>query len=372
MSEPTRTVRIQKYLAAQGVASRRAVEEMLIDGRITVNGRPAEGPPCFVDPETDDIRVDGKAVAARPARKTYFLLNKPKGVVCTQSDPEGRPRAVDLLPQAARRRGQRVYCAGRLDADTVGIILLTNDGELTELLTHPSHGVPKTYVVEVDGRVGPDEVARLRAGTWLDNKHTAPAGVKILRAGTMRSLLSIRLIEGRNREIRRLLAGLGHNVRRLKRVAIGPITDRGLKIGSVRPLSPPEVAKLRSAADTPPERQSRPKTGAKTPGTKGSRHKTQGAKGSRSKASRAKASRAGKTTHPKASGGGKTSHPNASGAKRVHPKASRPNASGGRSSNSKASRSKGSPGRSSDSKASRSRKKPGGRARNARGRGRPR
>ncbi len=235
-------IRIQKYLSDIGVASRRAIEEMIIEGRITVDGSLVAELPCFVT-EASEIRLDGKPVR-RPhggGRKLYFLLNKPRGVVCTQSDPQGRPRAVDLLPEMK----DRVYCVGRLDAESTGVIVLTNDGELTQHLTHPSHGVEKTYVVEVEGRIDGGQIDRLKKGVWLDGKRTAPAKVKVLRRNPKRSLLEIRLSEGRNREIRRSLARLGHKVRRLKRTAIGRITHKGLKIGNFRMLKSAEVASLR-------------------------------------------------------------------------------------------------------------------------------
>ena len=238
--------RIQKFLSRVGVASRRAAEEMVIEGRVLVNGAPVVELPCFVD-DGDDVRVDGRRVRPKAAGHVYFLLNKPRGVVCTQSDPQGRPRARDLVP-AGRRR---VYCAGRLDADTTGLIVLSDDGELTQHLTHPSHEVPKTYVAEADGKVEGPAIERLRRGVWLDAGKTRPAGVKVLRRGPRRTLLELRLSEGRNREVRRILARLGHKVRRLKRTAIGPITDRGLKIGSQRPLRPAEVARLRKAGRWP-------------------------------------------------------------------------------------------------------------------------
>ncbi len=241
MSDTAEQVRIQKHLAALGVASRRAVEQMLLDGRITVNGKLVTDLPCFVTPSEDEIRVDGQRLAKRRPKKIYFLLNKPKGVVCTQHDPQGRTRAVDLIPPTT----QRIYCVGRLDADSTGLIILTNDGELTQHLTHPRYGVAKTYVAEVAGRLGGEELEKLKAGIWLDGRRTRGGRVKVLHRGPQRTLLEIQLTEGRNREIRRVLARLGHRVRHLKRVAIGPIKDRGLKIGSLRRLTPADVAKLR-------------------------------------------------------------------------------------------------------------------------------
>ena len=211
-----------------------------------MNGSLVTELPCFVA-EADKVSVDGKAVKAKKAPKVYLLLNKPRGVVCTQRDPQGRPRAVDLVPAGK----QRVYCVGRLDADSTGLILLTNDGELTQHLTHPRYGVVKTYVIEVAGRIAGEEIEQLKKGLWLDGRRTQGAKVKVLRRGPKRSLLEIRLNEGRNREIRRLLARLGHNVQRLKRVAIGPVTDRGLKIGRFRPLRPAEVTALRRSGREP-------------------------------------------------------------------------------------------------------------------------
>ncbi|MGB2822279.1 MAG: pseudouridine synthase [Phycisphaerae bacterium] len=235
-------IRIQKVLSEAGVASRRAVEQMVLDGRVSVNGSAVTLLPCFVDPAADRIRVDGRIVGKRPAERIYLLLNKPRGVVCTQSDPQGRRRAVDLVPEIP---GRRVYCVGRLDADSTGLLLLTDDGELTEYLTHPRYGAPKTYVVRIDGVLTGEQIARLKSGVFLDGKRTGGAAVKVLRKSPTQSLIEVTLTEGRNREIRRILLGFGVKVRRLKRVAIGPVTDRGLKIGSSRELRRQEVDRLR-------------------------------------------------------------------------------------------------------------------------------
>ena len=250
-------IRIQKVLSAAGVASRRAIEQMVRDGRITVNGSAITDLPCFVE-SGDEICVDGGPVSAAPGETVVFLLNKPKGVVCTQRDPAGRRRAVDLIPPIP----QRVYCAGRLDADSTGLVVLTNDGELTNYLTHPRHGVTKTYVVEVDGRIGGDAVQRLKSGVWLDGTKRS-AWVKVLRRSSTRSVLQVRICEGRNRQVRRVLSRLGYRARRLKRTAIGPLTDRGLKVGTFRQLTAGEIAKLRRAGAGEEDKKSTRPTRAK-------------------------------------------------------------------------------------------------------------
>jgi 23S rRNA pseudouridine2605 synthase len=239
--------RIQKVLSRAGLASRRAVEELVLEGRLTVNGETVEKLPCFVGPG-DEVRLDGRVVRKKPEPKTYILLNKPKGVICTQKNEPGRsrPKAVDLVP----RIGQRVYCVGRLDADSTGLILLTNDGDLTERLTHPRYGVVKTYTVGVDGNVTGQELTALRRGMHLDGRRARALAVKLLHRGREASLLEVRLHEGRNRQVRRMLARLGHKVRRLHRRAIGPVSDRGIKIGNFRRLTDAEVAALRKQSGT--------------------------------------------------------------------------------------------------------------------------
>jgi len=244
--------RIQKVLSESGVASRRAVEEMILEGRVLVNGEPVASLPCFVEPK-DEIVIDNIAVRKRPSTKRYFLLNKPRHVVCTQSDPEGRRRAVDLLP----RMKERLYCVGRLDADSMGIILMTNDGELTQKLTHPSYGVPKRYQVVIRGHLTPDAVEKFKTGIYIDGKRTLPAQLKIVSKTRDGCVIEVTLTEGRNREIRRMLLKMGYKVRRLMRVAIGPITDRGLKTGNYRELTPDEVEQLREACSKPVPRPKR-------------------------------------------------------------------------------------------------------------------
>ena len=249
-------IRIQKLLSELGLASRRAVEQMVLEGRISVNGRTRTKLPVLVRLGADEIHLDGAVVNTKPPDKVYYLLNKPQGTVCTRQDPAGRRRAIDLVREAPRG----VHCVGRLDMDSTGLIVLTNDGELTQHLTHPRHGVPKTYVVEIAGRLDEKQMASLKAPAYLDGRRTAGLKVRALRRGRDRSVLEITLREGRNREIRRLLARLGHKVFRLKRTAIGPITDRGVKVGNYRTLKRSEVADLFKAASAPDVRESSTRT----------------------------------------------------------------------------------------------------------------
>jgi 23S rRNA pseudouridine2605 synthase len=224
-------------LAARGIASRRAVEELIADGRVTVNGEVARLG-ARVDRETDVIEVDGALVSVRPGL-VHYLLNKPAGVVTTASDPHGRPTVVGLVPPEPR-----VHPVGRLDAGTEGLLLLTNDGELTHRLTHPRFGVEKEYVVQTDRRLSPGELRRLREGIELDDGRTAPARASQPEPGLVR----LTIHEGRNRQVRRMFDALGHPVTRLVRVRIGPLTDRRLLAGAWRHLTRDELRALEAAA----------------------------------------------------------------------------------------------------------------------------
>lgn len=239
------TERLQKVLAAAGMASRRECEQIILDGRVTVNGRRVHTLPVLVDPEVDEIIIDGRPL--RPERKVYFLLHKPKGVHCTNFDPDGRPRAVDLLGGVR----ERVFPVGRLDAETVGLLLMTNDGELAQQLTHPRHGVPKTYRAHVNGFVTQEEIDRLRKGVWLAEGKARVAEAGIIHAARDQSVVEITLREGRNREVRRVLARIGHAVRKLIRIRIGPLSLRGLGPGEFRPLTSTEVNQLRKYKPRP-------------------------------------------------------------------------------------------------------------------------
>ena len=239
--------RLQKVLARAGIASRRATEELIVDGRVTVNGEVAVLG-RRVDIDADKVAVDGVVVGVRHGL-VHYLLNKPAGVVATTADPQGRPTVVDLVP-----REPRVFPVGRLDADTEGLLVLTNDGELTHQLTHPGFGVDKEYVAVVAGRPSPGAVRRLREGVELEDGRTAPARVALVGPGTLRIVIH----EGRNRQVRRMCEAVGHPVRRLVRTRIGPVTDRRLRPGSWRPLSPAEVRALAEAASTTVGAKSQP------------------------------------------------------------------------------------------------------------------
>ncbi len=225
--------RIQKVLAAAGVASRRAIEEMVAGGRITVNGKPARLGQR-VDPDRDKVEVDGSPVGLR-ADLVYYLLNKPSGVVTTASDPQGRPTVVDIVPG-----DPRVFPVGRLDADSEGLLLLTNDGELTQRLTHPSFGVDKEYLVQVEGHPSRGALRRLRDGVELEDGAAQAVSVSLPEPSVIRIVVH----EGRNRLVRRMCAAIGHPVIRLVRTRIGPLADRKLPPGKWRELSQSEVREL--------------------------------------------------------------------------------------------------------------------------------
>jgi 23S rRNA pseudouridine2605 synthase len=229
--------RLQKILAHAGVGSRRAVEDLISQGRVRVNGNLAVLG-TRVDPSKDVVEVDGSRVPLR-AGLVHYLLNKPSGVITTARDTAGRPTVMDLVDV-----GSRVWPVGRLDVDTEGALLLTNDGDLTNRLTHPRYGVDKTYVAEVGGSVGRRALGQLRAGVRLADGTTAPARVRVLERRGGATLVEITLSEGRNRQLRRMFDQLGHPVHRLVRTAIGPLMLGRLRAGSVRRLGPAEVRAL--------------------------------------------------------------------------------------------------------------------------------
>lgn len=228
--------RLQKVLARIGIGSRRVCEEMIADGRVSVNGVIADLG-RRVDVESDRVELDGVPIGVRPGL-VHYLLNKPTGVITTADDPQGRPTVLDLVPE-----DPRVFPVGRLDMDTEGLLLLTNDGDLAHRLTHPSFGVEKEYVAHVEGDPTRAALRRLREGIELDDGVTAPARAAVLGPGIIR----LTIHEGRNRQVRRMCAAVGHPVRRLVRTRIGPLADRRLKPGSWRPLTPDELRALERA-----------------------------------------------------------------------------------------------------------------------------
>lgn len=229
--------RLQKVLAQAGLGSRRTCEMLIEEGRVTVNGEVAVLG-RRVETTDDRVEVDGVCIGVAPGL-VYYLLNKPLGVVSTAADPQGRPTVVDLVPA-----DPRVYPVGRLDTDTEGLLLLTNDGELTHRLTHPSFGVEKEYLAEVDGEPSRGALRQLREGVALDDGLTAPAKVSAVGPGVVKLIIH----EGRNRQVRRMCEAVGHPVRRLVRTRIGPLRDAALAPGAWRALTIDEVRSLERAA----------------------------------------------------------------------------------------------------------------------------
>jgi 23S rRNA pseudouridine2605 synthase len=230
-------MRLAKYLAHAGVASRRAAEGLIAAGRVSVGGEAVTDPARDVD-EASGVAVDGQAVAPEP--REVHLLNKPAGVVSTAQDTHGRPTVVELVPSE-----HRLYPVGRLDADTTGLILLTNDGELAERLMHPRYEVPRTYRASVEGEPAPDALRKLAEGVKLEDGRTAPAQVGRLGDGR----LELTLTEGRNRQVRRMCEAVGHGVTALERVALGGVRLGDLEPGASRRLTPDEIERL---TESPP------------------------------------------------------------------------------------------------------------------------
>ena len=268
-TDDARGPRIQKVLAEAGFGSRRACEKLIEEGAVTVNGQPVTTLPAWVDPVRDAIVVNGKRLTL-PAEHHYIMLYKPRGVVSTNDDPEGRKLAIDLVKLPNRTR---LYPVGRLDMDSTGLLLLTNDGELANRLTHPRYGVHKVYEVIVDGRL--DEVAaeKLSRGIFLSDAHTShgkrhggrtsQSRLAIVKRDRDRTKLRLELREGRNRQIRRMMLNVGLDVRSLRRVQLGPLKLHGLRAGEWRELLPDEVKALKKAASgpgkPPPRKKKRPR-----------------------------------------------------------------------------------------------------------------
>ncbi|HJQ77057.1 MAG TPA: pseudouridine synthase [Acidimicrobiia bacterium] len=234
-------IRIQKAIANSGLMSRRAAEEAMVAGRVEVNGRPVTLGDR-VDPQTDVLTLDGAPVPLAAGLETH-LLYKPVGVISTAQDPQGRRTVVDLVVSE-----QRLYPVGRLDADSEGLILVSNDGELTNRVTHPRYGITKKYLVEVKGRPSSGSLHRLSAGVELDDGPARAESARLVDSSTERSLVELVMLEGRNREVRRMMEIIGHDVTRLVRTAIGPLTDPNLKPGQSRRLGPEEIQTLLRSA----------------------------------------------------------------------------------------------------------------------------
>ena len=236
--------RLQKILSQAGVASRRASERLMLDGRVSVNGATVRELGTKADPSCDDIRVDGRRIKIADERR-YLLLNKPRGYVTTRADPQRRPTVIDLLTGVR----EYVYPVGRLDFESEGLLILTNDGDLAAQLTHPSHGVARVYEARVLGVPDAHDLDRLSRGVVIDGRRTQPAEVSVVPArrdpGAATLVITIR--EGRNRQVRKMCEAIGHPVESLRRVAIGPIRDPKLKAGAWRDLTHHEVAQLRRA-----------------------------------------------------------------------------------------------------------------------------
>lgn len=239
---PTNKVRLQKYLAQCGIGSRRACERLIAEGRVQVNGCPHTEQGHCIDPARDRVLFDGRPV--RPDTREYLLFNKPRDVLCTCKDPGERRTFRDFVPDP----DQRLFPVGRLDRNSEGLLILTNDGEFAHALIHPRHQVPKYYEVWVDGRLTEPECERLVEGLWDDGEFLQAAAVVPVGRGVHRQGYEITLFSGRNRQIRRMIAALGRDVIALKRVAIGPLTSAGLRVGQWRHLTEEEVQGLMALA----------------------------------------------------------------------------------------------------------------------------
>lgn len=254
--------RLHKVLANVGIASRRDVEQMVLDGRVEVNGKVVTKLPVMIDPSEDHVLVDGEVIKLASARgmaneldRVYWLMHKPAGVYSTNEGQLTRQgpqtRAIDLLPPHVR---QRVYPVGRLDAESRGLLILTNDGELTQKLTHPKFGVAKTYRARVEGRLEGEAIEQLRQGVWLANEDgkafkVGAVRIRVDKRMMDKTILEITLGEGRNRQVRRMLAKAGHKVRDLTRIKMGPLSLGKLKPGQCRELTPKEVKQLYAAVE---------------------------------------------------------------------------------------------------------------------------
>lgn len=234
-------IRLQKYMALCGVASRRASEELIKDGKVQVNGKVVLEMGTVIDPGKDRVSVDGKTVKPEK-KKVYIMLNKPVGIVTSLKDEKGRTVVTDLIEGV----DERIYPVGRLDSDTSGLLLLTNDGELAFKLTHPSKKIFKKYIAIVEGLPNKGELEKLRNGIKIDGRVTSKAKVKVLKNFGEDSILEIEIFEGRNRQVKKMCEAVNHPVKKLKRVAFGELQLGGLESGNWRFLNDEELALIRS------------------------------------------------------------------------------------------------------------------------------
>lgn len=233
------STRLQKFMAGSGVASRRKCEELILSGAVSVNGSLISEPGHKINPEIDTVSVKGIIIKPQKTACLYYMLNKPKGYVSTAKDQFGRPTVVSLIETKAR-----LYPAGRLDYDTEGLLILTNDGEFTNKLTHPKYSIAKEYEAAVKGNIGPEAIKAVEKGIDIGDYITKPAKMKLIRQFEGYALISIVIKEGKNRQVRKMCEKIGHPVTELKRVAIGSLRLGNLKTGHYRKLTPDEIRGL--------------------------------------------------------------------------------------------------------------------------------
>jgi pseudouridine synthase len=237
--------RLQKLLSRAGVGSRRACEELILNGRVSVNGMVVDSMPVIIDTDRDRVMLDGEKINVAAEQKVYFLMNKPKGVLCTAKDELDRQTVINLLPREIIR--ERVFPVGRLDKESQGLVLLTNDGELTKKLTHARYEIERVYHAEVAGLVDGSVVEKLKAGIWLAEGQARVTRVKIIHRGFKRSIIEVTLREGKNRQVRRMLAKLGLPVKKLVHVQMGPLVLKGVGVGRTRRLTSGEISRLKAS-----------------------------------------------------------------------------------------------------------------------------
>ena len=258
-------VRLQRFLAAGGFGARRECEDLITAGRVTVDGEVEDELGAKVDPASQEVRVDGERV--KEVKRKYFLLNKPPGVLCTNRDPHGRPRAVDLIESG----DARLFTVGRLDENSTGLLIVTNDGDLTEKLAHPRNGVVRKYRLHVAGKPSPETLRTLKKGLHFEEGLFRLKSAKRLKTQGSSSFVEVELAQGKNREIRRLFARVGHKVMRLERVQFGPLKLGDLPVGRFRPLTREEVRDLRNWKPDAADRAPRGLGGRKPTGRPGQR-----------------------------------------------------------------------------------------------------